>query len=226
MKRALRFVAAILTLLALFTATVSADVLQEKTFVHTGGPRPTANTDTVTFWEAPTLNAGESYAPGKLTLQNASDDPTTMTLTKMGLPYEQKEQLDYLDALHLIIRQEDRVVYDGSYARLSEDPTALQVTLQPEESAVYTVTLSRPFTYTQKVNQFPIVAWTFSSSTEAVEDIPPVAITPEPEVENGFEWPLTTQQTVAAVCGLVGLVFLIVVIVVIIKLLRKRSKGE
>ena len=157
MKRALRFVAAILTLLTLFTATVSADVLQEKAFVHTGGPRPTANTDTVTFWEAPTLNAGESYAPGKLTLQNASDDPTTMTLTKMGLPYEQKEQLDYLDALHLIIRQEDRVVYDGSYARLSENPTALQVTLQPGESAVYTITLSRPHGTRPTLLDIPIV---------------------------------------------------------------------
>lgn len=223
MKRCLRLLTVVLLLFALFTTTVSADLLQEKTFVHTGGPKPTANTDVVTFWEAPMLNAGESYAPGKLTFQNAADAPTTLTLTKMALPYNQKEQLDYLDALHLIIRRGDQVVYDGSYARLTQSDTpVLQVSLQPGESAEYTVHLSCPFTYAQKVSQFPVVAWTFESSSRMVVDTPPV----EEEPDDGFEWPLTTQQTVAAACGLVGLIFLIVAVVLIINLMRKRKKEE
>ena len=105
MRRAARVIALIVAGLCLLVSGVSADTLQEKTFAYTGARWPSPNTNVATFWEAPTLAAGESRTGGVLTLENATEQSATITLTEFSLPYDNEQQMAYLNQLHLQIAE-------------------------------------------------------------------------------------------------------------------------
>lgn len=217
MRRLIRWGAVIAVGLCLLSTVASAEALQEKTFVYNGARWPSSNTEVATFWEAPTLTAGESYTGGSLTLENASPEAVTLTLTKLGLPQDNEEQMAYLSALQLQILQGDTVVYRGAYAALLEgDAPVLQVELQPEDSRVYTVSLSCPFSYTGEPGTYPVVSWTFDSTVE------PVKADAGDTDDAGLNWPLSAQHTVALICAVAAVVFLTVAVGLLVRLVKHK----
>lgn len=222
MKRLLRSAVILTALLCLLTGVASADALREKTFVYNGSRWP-ASENAATFWEAPVLAAGESCTDGSLTLENASPDTVTLTLTGLGLPHDDPEQMAYLSALQLQLRQGDKLLYSGSYAHLlSSERPVLQAELQPGEARVYTVSLSCPFAYSGGGENHPVVSWTFDSAVSLWEE--PAESDPGDTTGSSFTWPLDQTRTIALICGVVAVGLFALAIVLIVGLIRGKRK--
>ena len=200
--------------LCLLISPVSADTLQEKTFAYTGARWPTANTQLATFWEAPELTAGESRTGGVLTLENTTAEAVTLSLSSIGFPYDDTDQMAYLDALQLEIRQGDTLLYNGAYSSVTSGAPVIQAELEPGGTASYTISLSCPFRYTGSLSQHPVMAWTFDSRMTVSSG------TEESNGISGGELPIKSIAAIVCVAGAV--LFLVLFIVLLVKLIRQK----
>lgn len=202
--------------LCLLISPVSADTLQEKTFAYTGARWPTANTQLATFWEAPELTAGESRTGGVLTLENTTAEAVTLSLSSIGFPYDDTDQMAYLDALQLEIRQGDTLLYNGAYSSVTSGAPVIQAELEPGGTASYTISLSCPFRYTGSLSQHPVMAWTFDSRMTVSSD-----------TEENNETPgggLSMKSVAVIVCLAGAALFLVLFIVLLVKLVRQKRE--
>ncbi len=104
--------------------------------------------DAPAAWETPTLKAGEALTDaGLLTLKNTTNQTYTLRLDEVALPYGNTEALTYLNHLHLVLRQNGTVLYNGVYSRIN-DGGGLQYTCELEagESAQLEVYLRCDYT--------------------------------------------------------------------------------
>lgn len=212
MRRAARVIALIVAGLCLLVSGVSADTLQEKTFAYTGARWPSPNTNVATFWEAPTLAAGESRTGGVLTLENASEQSATITLTEFSLPYDNEQQMAYLNQLHLQIADGDTLLYNGAYSHLLDgDKPVLQVTLEPGASKTYTVNTSCPFTVSGVPKETPVVSWTFDTQAPVVVE------------SSATDW-MPSGQTLALIGCIAGaVVFFVLFLLLLVKFIRSKE---
>lgn len=164
MKRSRQFLLTAAAVLGLLPMAVLAQTLQEKTFVYTGARWASPNTNVATFWEAPSLSAGETRSGGTLALENTSDKEVTLTLSEAGLPYDNADAMAYLDALQLQILDGETELFNDQYSRLGTgDSPVLQTKLAPGEKKIYTISLSCSFRYTGQLEELPVISWTFDS---------------------------------------------------------------
>ena len=102
---------------------------------------------TAAFWENPQLQAGQSRRGGSLILINRSVGSVEVTLGSVQLPYDDEAALTYLNALHLTIRDGDRMLYDGAFSRIGDSGLTGAITLQGGETRVLSIDLSCDFAY-------------------------------------------------------------------------------
>lgn len=212
MKRAGRFLLAVTAAAWLLPMAVFAQALQEKTFAYTGARWASSNTNVATFWEAPTLSAGETQSGGKLTLENTSDEEVTLTLAEAGLPHDNAEAMAYLDALQLQILDGDAVLFSDSYSRLEAgDSPVLQVKLASGEKKTYTLSLSCAFRYTGQLEEPPVLTWAFDSETA---DAAPAS--------DGLN-----LQSVALIASITGTaVFGVLFIILLVQVIRRKRAAR
>ncbi len=146
-----------------YTQTYELTALADGTVIFT--PKAAA-----TFWEAPTLKAGEAPAEsGQLIFHNRTSAVQKLGLKTVVLPYDNEESLRYLNHVNLTIQSGDTVLYDGPYSRINDDPTfKLTAELQPGDWVGYTVRLYCDFGYAgQGLAKDETIQWQFYTIAQA-----------------------------------------------------------
>ena len=147
-----RFFSALLVLVALFSLSVSAapaadqriELREKDGYITAVATLPT------TYWESPTLKAGETVLiPGTLTISNTTNSTRSIFLQSVSFPYSNKAVLEYLNHLTLTVESEGNVIYHAPYSHIN-DPAVSDVfktVLEPDASITYTIYLSCDYGY-------------------------------------------------------------------------------
>ena len=145
----------------------SADTPADATRTFTwNGSELTSEDQTAAFWEYPQLTAGQTRRNGDLTFINRSLGSVTVELTDVQLPYDDEAALAYLGALRLVIRDGDRVLYNGAFSRLNEDGLTEPVTVTGGETRRLSIDLSCDFAYEGEAScGDQVLYWSFATST-------------------------------------------------------------
>lgn len=142
------------------------------------------NSNDPTFWEWPTMEAGYTRTGGKLTLRNTSTYDVQYRLTGVTLPYEDTEVLEFLNAVTLILRMGDTVLFHDRMVQLDTFTYDFGV-LGSEESRELSVELHCDFAYTGKIKSVKTpIQWHFHA--EAVTKPNVVPDTRRPLLEAGL----------------------------------------
>ncbi len=188
----------VVILLSLSASAAAGNTTQVMEITDTDDTVVVAVTQPVTFWESPTLRAGESViTDGTLTVTNTTDSSYGLSFRSVTFPYSDSAALEYLNHLHLTVKQEETVLYEGPYSEINTpDALALNTNLAPDESVVYTVSLKCDYTYTGTsfVND-TVLEWNFT-----VTDLD--TATPELPTES-FHDPLLRQWLIAGIITVV-----------------------
>lgn len=163
-------------------------------------------TEPTTFWEIPTLRAGESFVTsGTLSIVNKTDLTRNITFDQVIFPFEDEQALEYLNHLTLIIKNEDMVLYNGPYSRINDadNKPSLKAMLPPGESCVYTIQLKCDYTYTgSDFTNETVLEWRFRAPVDSDTQS-------EDETENEpIRDPLVTQWGLAVAVTILIFVFL------------------
>ena len=147
-----------------------------------------------------------------LTLENATEQSATITLTEFSLPYDNEQQMAYLNQLHLQIADGDTLLYNGAYSHLLDgDKPVLQVTLEPGASKTYTVNTSCPFTVSGVPKETPVVSWTFDTQAPVVVE------------SSATDW-MPSGQTLALIGCIAGaVVFFVLFLLLLVKFIRSKE---
>ncbi len=125
LARAAACVTALFLTAGLCAAGVSAETVAEKTLTviseGDNGRILSEPGDRGTFWEAPSLTAGQGIENGQLHFVNEDKAAIDMRLTAVELPYGDEEALAYLDALRIRVTNGDQVIYEGPYSRIADE---------------------------------------------------------------------------------------------------------
>lgn len=200
MKRTLLVLFAGLLLLSLpCRAAIATDQILEITDV--GGELTVTATQPVTFWEQPTLKAGETVTvPGKLTLTNSTDVQQRIQLQAVKLPYQDKAALEYLNHLHLTVYLGSVVVYDDAYSRINGENNLYQeIVLEAGASLTFTLYLNCDYTYSGTTfTNSAILDWEFLPLAQEDEKAEPAPAIEDPMLT---EWLIAGVITVAILVG-------------------------
>lgn len=167
------------------TLTPRPEIVTEKTLflsvVHNTALF-TSDTDSPTFWEQPELKPGAVFPEGTLTLLNNSVYEAHITLDGVHLPYGEEQQLRYLNALHLTVRDAatDEILYDGSYVHAADADGGLQlgtVTLAAGEQRSFKIGLRCALDYGEEIGAY--IDWKFTAKL-TVNDTKKVTADVEP----------------------------------------------
>ncbi len=164
MKRRICVIAVLLLLLTTFG--VHAGTKQHIVLSSFNDTVMLSATEAPTVWECPTLAAGESLThSGILQLENRTDTECILSLDHVALPYDNDEALDYLNHVHITVKDGTHTLYDGPYSRINDkDGLSLHYTLSPTESVMLTVDLRCDYTFTGKITGFEngtLLDWKF-----------------------------------------------------------------
>ena len=157
--------ACVLAAACLWPASADAPADATRTFVWTGEAFTSEDT-TAAFWEFPQLKAGQTRRDGALNFTNRSGGSVTLRLTEVQFPYDDQAAIGYLNALHLTLRDGDRVLYDGAFVRLNDDGLTEAVTLKNGETRTLSVDLSCDFAYEGAVTcGEQVMYWNWAASS-------------------------------------------------------------
>lgn len=177
----------LLAFLLLFSLSASALFASEQTIALTTvddnlsfvAKKPT------TYWETPSLRAGEfAVSTGTLTLLNSTDTTRDITFEQVVFPYHDREFLLYLNHLHLTIEKDGELLYDAPYSHINnpDEKPPLDAVLAAGESCMYTISLRCDYAYTGMAYTSPeVLEWQFSTPVEPTEKEIPVE-TPTPPI--------------------------------------------
>lgn len=121
----------------------------------------------LTFWEAPTVTAGQSQSGGTLTLRNDTEETLSLWLDEVELPYDNEAALRYLDYVSVDISEGGTTYYHGTISRIMENNR--QVLLEdvaPGEERALSISISCAYTYEDDVPSFASLIWQFNTSVE------------------------------------------------------------
>ena len=140
----------------------------------------------VPFWEAPGFTAGQSRSGGTLTLRNSTDSTVEIWLEEVGLPYNNKEALTYLNALRLVVKNGETVYYEGPYAKMVQagKPPELRFVLAAQEEVTVTINVNCGFQQKGNKPAFQSIGWRFGGKVgESHVTMPPLPLDKKP-----FPW--------------------------------------
>lgn len=172
-----------------YTQTYELTALGDGTVVFT--PKAAA-----TFWEAPTLKAGEVPAQsGQLIFHNRTASAQQLGLKTVVLPYDNEDALRYLNHVNLTVMSGNTVLYDGPYSRINDDPTfKLSADLEPGDWVGFTIRMRCDFAYNgEGLADNEVIQWQFYTLSQA-----------EDTGNEGFSDPALLEVTLA--CGIAVIV--------------------
>ncbi len=135
------------------TATLpTAETLQQTKMATLTDAGEAVFADTPTaFWEKPQVATGQTIR-GTLTVQNKSNNPANLQLSKIVFPEPHTQAYLYLSEIHVTIMQEHVLLFEGPYTALQAGSLSWRWQQLPNDRQfTYTVTLSRPFSSTAQV---------------------------------------------------------------------------
>ena len=102
------------------------------------------------FWENPQLKAGETISQiGTFTINNATNANQKIGLYTVQFPYNNDQALQYLNHLHITVKQGNTVLYDGQYSHINDKGAlSMNCDLAPGSAVTYSITLRCDYTYT------------------------------------------------------------------------------
>ncbi len=138
-------------------------------------------------WEIPSLRAGEAMNDaGSLVLANKTDKTYAITLDHVALPFDDTAALDYLNHLHITVRDGDAVLYSGAYSRINDDGgLRMSYELASGEEVALTVDLRCDYTFAGEKTGFEgntVIDWKFYTAVrnEVPESERPAAAFSDP----------------------------------------------
>lgn len=216
MKRTIQALCVAAALLLVGTLGVGAGTVQQVALTEFGESLMLSARQEPAAWEQPTLQAGEALrTAGTLTLANETSAAHTVTLDCVELPYGNTQALTYLDHLHLTLREGNTVLYSGTYSRINDTTGGLTLsrTLQPGESAEYTVDLRCDYTFagqTTGLEDGTLLNWKFYTvvQTEATD-----------KAAATFSDPALREVLLAAAAAV-----LLIAVVAVVELVKKKKQ--
>ncbi len=171
-------IAVVVILLSTLIPTVSAEgisqtfdlvALGDKTLVFKAQEAPT-------FWEKPTLKAGEfTEHIGAFLIRNKTGADQKIGLRTVELPYDNEEALRYLNHIIITVKSGDTVLYEGPYSRINDDGgLEMNIALPADGNAAYTIDLRCDYAYSGSgLGENDLIQWQFFA---VVEEEEPVAV--------------------------------------------------
>ncbi len=154
-----------------------------------------------TVWETPSLSAGEvRTGAGMLTISNGTDSTQTIRLSTVLFPYDDPEVLEYLNHIHLTVRQESKLLYDGKYSGINatQDPI-IYVELEAGDACNFTIHMRCDYTYTgTRFSGDHLLEWQFTNVPLQGE------VEEETESPSFFSDTLVLQWLIAAVLTVIA----------------------
>ncbi len=196
-----RILCVITVLLLLFTFGVSAvsDTQQITLVEYTEGVFTFVTKNAATVWETPSLRAGEVRTDaGILTIINNTDNTQTVRLSTVVLPYDDPEVLEYLNHIHLTVRQGYTVLYDGKYSGINaaQEPV-INIELEAGSTRNFTIDMRCDYTYAgDRFAGEHLLEWQFTNIPLATEE--------EVDTPSFFSDTLVLQWLIAAVLTVVA----------------------
>lgn len=155
------------------------------------------------FWEMPNLKAGESLLQaGTLTIRNGTDSNQKIGLYTVEFPYDDPEALEYLNHLHITIKQDNTVLYDGQYSHINDKGAlTMNCDLAVDAAVTYSIALRCDYTYTgDGWPQDRLIEWQFYSMLDDHAVVAP------PPLSN------TNLIQIVAACGIAGILIVGVIL--------------
>lgn len=202
MKRVWITLLAVLFLFAIPCTAAPAVTDQIMELREENGKLTVTATQPVTFWEQPTLRAGETVTvAGKLTLTNTTDSQQTLSLKTVKLPYGDEAALEYLNHLHLKVYLGEAMQYNNLYSRINtENNLHKDIVLEAGASITYTLYLTCDYSYSgADFTNSAVLDWEFLPQLldeEQVEE------EPNPPIND----PLLTQWLIVGVLTVIALI--------------------
>lgn len=132
----------------------------------------------MTFWEAPSVSAGQSRTGGRLVLRNETEETMSLWLDAVELPYDNEAALRYLDYVSVDISENGKTCYHGTLSRIAEGLAGVRLeAVAPGEERVLSVEVNCAYTYEGDVPAFSSLIWQFNTSVKQEPD--PVVTSPE-----------------------------------------------
>ncbi len=139
------------------TQTYRLSTLGDNTLVFSTQNAPT-------LWEKPTLKAGQYMTiAGMLTVHNCTSVEQKIELRTVELPFDNEEALRYLNHVYITVRDGSKVLYEGPYSRINDDPNFnVSMMLAANKKMNYFIDLRCDYTYTGKgLAADDLIKWDF-----------------------------------------------------------------
>lgn len=161
----------------------------------------------LTFWEAPTVTAGQSQSGGTLTLRNDTEETLSLWLDEVVLPYDNEAALRYLDYVSVDISEGDTTYYHGTLSRIMENSRQVKLEdVAPGEERVLSMSISCAYTYEGDVPSFASLIWQFNTSVEKETTTSPALDDRTPGSGEGIMLAVKVAGGILGGCILIGLV--------------------
>lgn len=134
--------------------------------------------NTATFWEKPTLKAGEyTTTTGLLIIRNSTASEQKIGLRTIELPYDNEDALRYLNHVYITVQNGNTVLYEGAYSRINDDQSfSLNTVLSAGAQVTYSIDMRCDYTYIgEQLSAEDLIKWEFYVT---VEDTPETSSSP------------------------------------------------
>lgn len=189
MKKILLSVMLIALLLCLACPVSALSKTQTVTISKLGNTvQPPVVSGEVTVWERPILRPGEEYTEsGTLTIENKTDEPQTIELDHVALPFDNDAALSYLNHVYITVREGETVKYSGTYSRINDEGgLILSYTLPARTKVELTIDMRCEYTFSGSQTGFEgedLIRWNFhhiANKTVTKEEEKPAAAFSDP----------------------------------------------